>query len=126
MTKKILYKSMPANMICHGHKYEVGKWYKIKGEIEICKNGFHASKNILDAMGYVNAEIIAKVKTRGKSIVQDDKECWSEIKILKTYKWTRKDSISLAIFAAELCIDNFERVYPDDDRPRRAIPNSYL
>ena len=118
---KTLYKSLPANMKPNGHKFVVGKWYKVDGELEICKRGFHASKNIIDAMVYVDAEVLAKVQVRGKSIVQEDKECWSEMKLVKTYKWKKKDSVSLAIFAAEKVLKNFEKKYPKDKRPRQAI-----
>ena len=117
----ILYKSLPKDMSPHGHKFRVGKWYKIDGNLEICSKGFHASKNIINSMNYVPAEVLAKVEVRGNAIKQDDKQCWSEMKLIKTYKWTKKDSISLAIYAAELVLDNFEKKYPDDKRPRNAI-----
>ena len=118
---KILYKSLPANKAPHGHKFRLNKWYKIKGELGICKNGFHASENIIHAMRYVTAGWVAKVEVRGESVMQGDKQCWSEMRIIEWHKWTKKDSVALAIFAAELCIDNFEREYPEDDRPRKAI-----
>lgn len=72
-------------------------------------------------LAYVNAEVLAKVQVKGKSIIQNDKECWSEIKLIKTYKWSKKDSVSLAIYAAELVLPNFEKEYPEDKRPRQAI-----
>ncbi|GAJ05633.1 unnamed protein product, partial [marine sediment metagenome] len=115
---KTLYKSLPKDMSPNGHKFRVGKWYKVEGNLEICRKGFHASKNIIDSMNYVPAEVLAKVEVRGESIKQDDKQCWSEMKLIKTYKWTKKDSILLAIYAAELVLDNFEKEYPDDKRPR--------
>src|SRR3990167_2175163 len=43
------------------------------------------------------------------------------MRIIKWKKWTKKDSVSLAIFSAELVLDNFEKKYPDDKRPREAI-----
>src|SRR3990167_8179675 len=116
---KILYKSLPANMSPHGHKFKVGKWYEIKGDLVICENGFHSSKNIIDAMGFVSAEVLARVSVRGKGIIEKDKECWSEMRIDKIYKWTKKDSASLAIFAAELVLKNYENKYPNDLRPRQ-------
>ena len=116
-----LYKSLPKNLTSYGHKFKVGKWYKAEGDLKICKNGFHCSQNIIDAMGFVNMEVLAKVEVRGKSIIQDDKECWEEMRLVKTYKWTKKDSVSLAIFAAELVLPNFEKQYPNDKRPREAI-----
>ena len=118
---KILYKSLPADMAPHGHKFIVGKWHKISGTLKICSKGFHASENIIDAMGFVNAEVLAKVEVRGESIVQDNKQCWSEMKIIKAYEWTKKDSVSLAVYAAELVIGIYEKEYPNDKRPRQAI-----
>ena len=117
----MLYKSIEENKKSNGHKWQLNIWYKTKGKLEICQNGFHASKNIIDAMSYVNCGWIAKVEVRGKSIKQKDKECWEEMRIIKWKKWTKKDSVSLAIFAAELVLDNFEKNYPNNKSPREAI-----
>jgi uncharacterized protein with ATP-grasp and redox domains len=95
-------------------------WRK-ETEINICNSGFHASQTPLQALGYVHGEILSEVEVRGKSIIQDDKECWSEMRIVKAYHWTKEDSVELAIFSAELVIDIFEKKYPKDDRPRKAI-----
>ena len=118
---KTLYKSLPVNVSPNGHKFVVEKWYKINGELSICNNGFHASENIIDAMNYVSAGFVAKVSVKGDSIIQDDKQCWSEMKLDKVYKWTKKDSVSLAIFATELVLENYEKKYPKDLRLREAI-----
>jgi hypothetical protein len=101
--------------------WEIGKSYKVKGKLSMCNNGFHCSEKPLDALGYVAGEILAEVKTVGKSIIENDKQCWQEMKIVKAYSWTKKDSVALSIFAAELVLDIFEKQYPDDDRPRKAI-----
>ena len=118
---KILYKSLPTDRSPHGYKFRLNKWNKIEGELEICENGFHASENIIHAMGYVTAGWVAKVEVRGESEIQEDKQCWSEMRIIEWHKWTKKDSVALAIFAAELCIKEFEKACPKDDRPRKAI-----
>ena len=81
--------------------WKVGKWFK-EEEISLCNKGFHASETPVHAMCFVNCEILARVEVRGKSDIQKDKQCWSEMKIVKTYKWTKKDSVSLAIYAADL------------------------
>ena len=119
---KTLYKFLRTGLKSDSgkHTWEIGKWYK-EDKIDICNSGFHASKTPLQAMRYVGGEILAKVSVRGKSIIEDDKECWSEMKIIKAWHWTKKDSVELAIFSAELCLSNFEKVYPDDKRPRLAI-----
>ena len=118
---KTLYKSLPLNKEPRGHKYVLNKWYKEDNFEGCCAKGFHASKNIINAMTYIDAGYVAKVEVRGESDIQDDKEAWSEMRIVKWKKWTKKDSVSLAIYAAELVIDNFEKEYPDDTRPRDAI-----
>src|SRR3990167_9417700 len=119
--KTYLHKSIPENKKSNDISWELNKWYKIAEPLEICKVGFHASKNIIDAMGFVSMGWAAKVEVRGSSIIEKDKECWSEMRIIQWKKWTKKDSVSLAIFAAELVLDNFEKKYPDDKRPREAI-----
>jgi len=121
MKTKTLYKALPEDKAPHGHKYQLNKWYKTEGELKICQNGFHASKNFTDAFGHVTPYYVAKVEVRGNSIKEDDKECWSEMRIVSWKKWTKKDSVSLAIFAAELALKNFEKKHPDDMCPRGAI-----
>ncbi|MCD6590555.1 MAG: hypothetical protein J7K72_01125 [Candidatus Aenigmarchaeota archaeon] len=121
MRTKILYKSFPADRKPHGFQYKKGVWYKTKGELKMCENGFHASENIIDAMNYITPGYVGKVQVRGKSIVEKDKQCWEKIRVIEWHKWTGKDSIALAVFAAELVLPIFEKEYPNDKRPRKAI-----
>jgi hypothetical protein len=100
--------------------WEVGTWYKEKN-IKICGKGFHASDTPLEALGYVQGEIVAKVEVRGESAYEDDKSCHSEMRVIDARKWQKKDSVAFSIFAAEQVIENFEKKYPDDKRPREAI-----
>jgi len=102
-------------------RWQIGNWYEAKGNLEMCQTGFHCSEKIYDAFQYVQGEILAEVVTDGKNLKQDDKQCWQKIKIVKAYSWTKKDSLKLAIFSAESVIDIYEKDYPDDDRPRKAI-----
>ena len=100
--------------------WKKGIW-KHEDELSICKYGFHCSKEINQAFSFVQGEILARVAVKGKSIINDDKECWTDMKIVKAYKWGKMDSVELAIYAAELVIDIFEKEYPNDKRPRQAI-----
>lgn len=52
MEERIGYKAMNANMTCRGFKYKIGKTYKIKGDLEICKNAFHFCNNIFNTLRY--------------------------------------------------------------------------
>lgn len=120
---KYLWKFLKSDLkSAHGSlKWKVGEWKKIEGQVTLCENGFHASKKILDALSYVRGEVLAYVEVKGKHKSEEDKQAWSEMRIEKAYHWTNEDSISLAIYAAELCLANFEKTRPDDKRPRDAI-----
>jgi len=118
---KLLWKTIPRNFESRGHKWKIGKWCHVDGAIELCKNGFHASPTILDAMAYVSAGWICRVKVRGNCYMGNDKSAWSDMIIVKRYKWTKKMSLALAIYAAELVLPIFEKEYPEDMRPRDAI-----
>lgn len=118
---KTLYKFLNAGLVSQGNfKWEIGKWYK-EENIEICYRGFHASKNPAHAFAFVQGEVFAKVEVKGQSDTHNDKECWSEMRIVQAWKWREKDCISFAVYAAEQVIDIFEKKYPKDNRPRKAI-----
>ncbi len=102
-------------------KWKIGKWEHRGGEMDLCHNGLHCSKDINQAFSFVSGEVLARVEVKGKSDIQDDKEAWSDMRIVKVWKWQKKDSVSLAIYAAELVINIFEKKYPKDKRPRKAI-----
>jgi hypothetical protein len=119
-----LWKSMltgPRSANGSREPWKIGKWRTCQDELRMCAVGYHASRNVIDAMNYVNAEVIAQVEVRGKHIAQDDKQCWEEMRVVKAWPWTKEDSVSLAIYAAELVIGIYEARYPDDMRPRQAI-----
>ena len=102
-------------------KWKMGKWKTFKGELSMCNAGFHCSKKPYEAFSYVPGPILAKVEVKGRHLSDDDKECWEKMRIVKAWKWTKKDSVSLAIYAAKLVLPIFEKEYPDDKIPREAI-----
>lgn len=130
MTKtKYLYKFLAKGMKSNyetpsgEQTWEIGKWYKYDGEIELHFKGFHASESIMDALkfshhGLNEIEVLAKVEVRG---AHQEKSAWSEMRVIKAWNWTKNDSVEIAIFAAEQVIEVFEKKYPNDDRPRKAI-----
>jgi hypothetical protein len=123
MKTTTLWKSMKAGMKSGvgDMTWKVGEWRKHKDKLDMCHSGFHASVRAVDAMQYVNCEILALVEVRGKHLAQDDKQCWSEMRVVRAYEWTKTDSVAMAIYAAELVIGTYEKKYPDDKRPRQAI-----
>ena len=83
-----LWKAMRKNLYSHykKKKWTIGKWYKVKGELKMCDNGFHASEKVLDAMQYVPMECLAQVEVQGNHEEQSDKQCWREMKIVKAWQ----------------------------------------
>ena len=102
-------------------KWKKGKWKAHKGELEMCQSGFHCSKTIYQAFSYVQGEHLALVEVAGKSIKDDDKEVWQKMRVVKTWRWTKRDSVALSVYAAGLVLKNYEKEYPNDKRPREAI-----
>ena len=106
----------------HGNqKWKIGEWVHVDGEMKCCENGLHASKTVYQAFSYVQGSVLAKVEVKGKHDDEDDKSAYSDMRIVKAYKWTKKDSVASSIYSAELCLKEFEKLYPGDDRPRKAI-----
>jgi len=108
----------------HGDQtWKVGETYSLPADVEpeLCSRGFHASRTPLDALGYVKGNIIAAVEVSGLSDIGGDKEAWQSMTITAAYRWTRHDSVALAVYAAELVLHLFEARHPDDNRPRKAI-----
>jgi len=55
--------------------WQVGQWHRVKGVLQLCQNGFHASRQPLDALRYVAGEILCEVEGRGEQLQDTDKEC---------------------------------------------------
>lgn len=101
------------------YQWKIGEWQKTEC-VELC-HGFNCSRRIIDALGCVKGEILAEVEVRGKHFHGHDKSTHEEMRIVRAWKWKKKDSVALSIFSAELVLKNFESKFPTDDRPRRAI-----
>ena len=140
MAKK-LYKFLKGMKSENGsHEWEKGEWYNVEGELEICKNGFHASEHIQDALNCVQGDTLAVVEVDGEHIEDDDKQCWERMKVVETYDWTKVESLKLAIYSAKQskeyfdgdeeiiddCIDVAEKIlneYEHDREPSDEIIN---
>jgi len=75
-------------------------------------------------MGYVAMEVLAQVEIKGEKIVGTDKITSEKMRIVKAWKWEKKDSVALAVYSSELCIENFEKFYPNNNQPRAAIESA--
>ncbi len=102
-------------------EWKVGEWKRVDGELNLCKNGLHCSRLVQDALNYVKGDVLAEVEVRGNHISDDDKECWREMRVVGTWGWGKRESMMLGVISALACLKNYEKKYPDDDRPRKAI-----
>jgi len=103
-----------------GSVWKLGEWRKVNPPCEPCV-GLNASRNIVDALGYIQGEILAKVEYKGGVIDSGDKLTCEKMRIVRTWKWTKEHSVRLAVYAARQVLSIYEEEYPGDDRPRRAI-----
>src|ERR1700756_2062886 len=102
------------------HEWVVGQWYH-ETDVSLCSSGFHSSDKINQAFSYVQGEYLARVEVKGTPVSSKDKNAHPSMRLIDVYRWTTAYSDAMSIFAARLVLTNFEKVYPDDDRPRKAI-----
>ena len=78
------YKGFDKDLKCRGFQYEVGKEYE-EGSAELCKKGFHACENPLDAFRYYGPTdsryCEVDVDDNGERNSDDSKVCGKHIKI---------------------------------------------
>ena len=92
-----------------GRFVEVGKTYECKGEIILCKNGMHASVNIIDALKYAPGPVLCRVELEDDLKIDTDKIAGRKRTVLAM----EDISTSLHLFA----IDCAERALSKIDNP---------
>ena len=78
-----------------------GKTYGHTGKLEMCQSGYHASRNILDALRYMNTTQVSRVECFGRVEEDASKLVCSKRKVL----WT--------IDITEVLTQFFEAIFPD-------------
>ena len=103
------------------HIWKIQNWHEINGEGSNEKD-FFASESITKAMQDVPMEILAQVEVDGEHFVRKgEKEYWQKIQVVNAWKWEKKYSVALAIFGAELVLQNYVNKYPKGDLAHKAI-----
>ena len=82
------------------------EWLK---EIDACSEGVEWFNNQKETDG---TKVI-------KKLIEEDRIDWANWTICRVF--SKKQKIQYAVYAAEQVIDIFEKKYPDDKRPRKAI-----
>src|SRR3990167_180615 len=121
--KKITgYKFIQKNMHSKkgSHLWEIGKWHKHKGKIELCNRGFHACRTARQSLEYIYGDRWFLVEARGKIKEEENKFVASEMCLIRELP-LKKIMVKWAVFCAKQCLEIFEKKYPEDKRPREAI-----
>ena len=87
----------------------------------LCEIGLHASKSALDALSYAPGPFVSRVRLEGTVVVGDDKACATRRVRLAGPVDASRELRLFAADCAERVLPIFEKRYPGDDRPRKAI-----
>ena len=85
------WKVFDKNLQCKGFQFEIGKTYSQKGEIIMCKNGFHFHENRADLFNYYSFDSekrVCEIEASGKTITDNDKSVCRKIKLIRELSWT--------------------------------------
>lgn len=101
-------------------KWTIGEWKKHDGELEMCESGFHYCKEPIEAFEYVYGDMFCVVEVKGKEKTEGNKTVAEEMRVVKVLD-TKRVAVQFAIACARRSLPNYEKEYPKDDRPRKAI-----
>ena len=108
--------------------WEIGETRTIEDEsrINLCEFGYHSSPTLWDALQYANGPVACLVKV-SKSLGSDDEPAPKNVHATRTLIKAVNIDRKLRLFAAD-CAERvlyiYEKDYPKDDRPRKAIQAS--
>ena len=80
------YKGMDENMRCRGMQYKLSESTHIDGEIEICENGSHFCKNLLDVFCYYKPDgknRFFEIEAFGTIVSKEGKSASSDMRIVR-------------------------------------------
>lgn len=92
------YKALRTGLKAYGgFQYEEGQDYEIFGSLEMCKNGFHFCKNLIDVFGFYKFDrlktVVYEVEAGGKIIQEGTKFCSEKIKLIRKIEWDEIDNL---------------------------------
>ena len=86
------YKVFNPDWTCRGKQYSCPGIFEQEGELELCKNGIHFCKKLIDCFNYYSfnpKNKVAEIEAVGEIIKDEDegKYCTSKIKIIRELNW---------------------------------------
>ena len=117
-----LWKSMSSGL---KSDYDQSQWaigiWRVVEPPQKERTGLNTSKRIIDAMTYVDMEILAEVEAGGRILKSSDHWTCEKMRIIKAWKWRKEDSVELAFYASGLVFDRFKKQWPKGKRATEAI-----
>lgn len=97
-----------------------GEWMPPIEDIVLCERGYHVCKR--EQLVLWLGPAIWTVETRGEHAEADNKQAWSEARLVKRLEtWNSRTQRLFACDCAEHVLHLFEQERPGDTRPRRTI-----
>lgn len=87
---------------------KTGITHKVNGDLKLCHHGLHASRRIIDAVGYALSAHLWKVELGGEIVEGEDKVCATERTYLAGCDLTKV----LRQFARKAALINIEKIKP--------------
>lgn len=84
------YKVFESDWVCRGKKYSCPGRFKEEGELEICGNGMHFCRNLIDCFDYYDFDPnnhVAEVIAHGDVIEGTNKCCTNDLEIVREIPW---------------------------------------
>lgn len=99
--------------------WEIEKWNKIEGKIEICSRGFHASLTPIDSLKNNFGTRMFYAEARGELVIQNNIVGASEMRLMKEIP--KEVLQKYAIWCAKDVVKYYEQRYPNDTRVYECI-----
>lgn len=81
------YKALNKDLTCRGFQFEIGKTYKHKGDVQLCRSGFHFCLNLVDCFSYYKYKdsVICEIEAEevSEETTDDSKRVCRTIKIVR-------------------------------------------
>jgi len=105
--------------------WEPGKWMPKLTDLVPCEHGYHLCRE-QDLIRWLGP-MICVAEGRGKQIVCDDKVVFAQARLLSSCKiWNKRTGRLFVADCAEHVLPIWERKYPNDPRPRKAVEAARL
>ena len=101
-------------------KWAAGRWRSVTGNLIPCQHGLHLCRR-RDLIAWLGP-VIWEAEYDGEMVEQSDKIVVRRARVIRRLdSWNERTARLFAADCAERVLPIFEKAYPNDDRPRKAI-----